>query len=171
MTSTPTPTRTPDERALAVVHEMLGIDAFARWLGVEILEAGLGHSVIRMTVRPEMVNGFNTSHGGIVFSFADSALAFCSNACGYVTVAVDCSVSYTRPVLPGHVLVARATEQSSTNTLAFCAVTVTNESEGGVTCGHFRGTVYRTRKRHAAYGWPDDSDARILSPTAAPEPA
>ena len=161
MTETPR-VPTPDERALAVVHEMLVTDAFSRWLGVEILEARHGHSVIRMTVRPEMVNGFHTSHGGILFSFADSALAFCSNACGYVTVAVDCSVSYTRPVLPGHVLVARATEQDSTNTLAFCAVTVTNESEGGVACGHFRGTVYRTKKRHPAYGWPDDTSASQL---------
>ncbi len=151
-----TPPPTPDERALAVANAMLATDAFSRWLGVEILEARLGHSVIRMTVRSEMVNGFGTSHGGIVFSFADSALAFCSNACGYVTVAVDCAVSFTRPVSPGHVLVARATEQDSTNTLAFCAVTITNESENGATCGHFRGTVYRTRKRHPAYGWPDD---------------
>ena len=56
------------------------MDAFSRWLGVEVLEAAPGHSRIRMTVRDEMVNGFGISHGGIVFSLADSALAFCRNA-------------------------------------------------------------------------------------------
>lgn len=147
--------RSPAQRARDVVEAMLTADAYARWLGVEVLEAGPGHSVIRMTVRPEMVNAFGTTHGGIVFGFADSALAFCTNAGGYVSVAVDCSVSYTRPVQPGHVLVARATEESTTNTLAFCGVTVTNESLDGAACGHFRGTVFRTRNRHPAYGWPD----------------
>lgn len=149
--------RSPAQRARDVVDAMLEVDAYARWLGVEVLEAGPGHSVIRMTVRAEMVNAFGTTHGGIVFGFADSALALCTNACGYVSVAVDCNVSYTRPVLPGHVLVARATEESTTNTLAFCGVTVTNESLNGAACGHFRGTVYRTRNRHPSYGWPDST--------------
>jgi acyl-CoA thioesterase len=127
---------------------MLAVDAFSRWLGVEILEAAPGHSRIRMTVRDEMVNGFGTSHGGIVFSFADSALAFCCNAGGYVTVAVDCMVSFTKPVRPGDTLEAIGTEESTTNTLAFCSVTVRNQDSDVV--GHFRGTVHRTRHKHAA---------------------
>jgi acyl-CoA thioesterase len=129
---------------------MLAVDAFSRWLGVEVLEAAPGHSRIRMTVRDEMVNGFGTSHGGIVFSFADSALAFATNAGGFVTVAVDCSVSYTRPVRPGDRLTALCTEESTTNTLAFCSVTVRNQDD--VAVGHFRGTVHRTRHRHPAAG-------------------
>jgi acyl-CoA thioesterase len=145
-----TATPTAEQRARAVVDEMLAVDAFSRWLGVEVLEAAPGHSCIRMTVRDEMVNGFGTSHGGIVFSFADSALAFATNAGGFVTVAVDCSVSYTRPVRPGDRLTALCTEESTTNTLAFCSVTVRNQDD--VAVGHFRGTVHRTRHRHPAAG-------------------
>ena len=141
---------TPEQRARAVVDDMLAVDAFSRWLGIEVLEAAPGHSRIRMTVRDEMVNGFGTSHGGIVFSFADSALAFGCNAGGFVTVAVDCSVSFTRPVRPGDRLTAVCTEESTTNTLAFCSVTVRNQDDAIV--GHFRGTVHRTRHRHAAAG-------------------
>jgi acyl-CoA thioesterase len=137
-----------DALARAVVNDMLAVDAFSRWLGVEILEAAPGHSRIRMTVRDEMVNGFGTSHGGIVFSFADSALAFCCNAGGFVTVAVDCTVSFTKPVRPGDTLEAIGTEESTTNTLAFCCVTVRNQHAEVV--GHFRGTVHRTRHKHAA---------------------
>lgn len=145
---TATPTR--EQRARAVVDEMLTVDAFSRWLGVEVLEAAPGHSLIGMTVRDDMVNGFGTSHGGIVFSFADSALAFATNAGGFITVAVDCSVSYTRPVRPGDRLTALCTEESATNTLAFCSVTVRNQDE--IIVGHFRGTVHRTRHRHPAAG-------------------
>ena len=134
--------------AREVVNDMLAVDAFSRWLGVEIVEAAPGHSRIRMTVRDEMVNGFGTSHGGIVFSFADSALAFCCNAGGFVTVAVDCTVSFTKPVRPGDTLEAIGTEESTTNTLAFCSVTVRNQHQEVV--GHFRGTVHRTRHKHAA---------------------
>ena len=132
----------------------MAVDAFSQWLGVEVLEAAVGRSVIRMTVRDDMVNGFGTSHGGIVFGLADSALAFATNACGIVSVAVDCTVSYTRPVHPGNVLTAEAVEESTTNSLAFCGVTVRNQADAIV--GHFRGTVYRTRGWHDAAG-PRDS--------------
>ncbi|HYW32611.1 MAG TPA: hotdog fold thioesterase [Gemmatimonas sp.] len=142
--------RTPEQAARVVVDDMLAVDAFSRWLGVEVLEAAPGLSRIAMVVRDEMVNGFGTSHGGIVFSFADSALAFCTNAGGFISVAVDCSVSYTRPVHPGDRLTATAVEESSTNSLAFCSVTVRNQHD--VAVGHFRGTVHRTRHRHTAAG-------------------
>ncbi|HYW32599.1 MAG TPA: hotdog fold thioesterase [Gemmatimonas sp.] len=142
--------RTPEQAARVVVDDMLAVDAFSRWLGVEVLEAAPGLSRITMVVRDEMVNGFGTSHGGIVFSFADSALAFCTNAGGFISVAVDCSVSYTRPVHPGDRLTATAVEESSTNSLAFCNVTVRNQED--VIVGHFRGTVHRTRHRHVSVG-------------------
>lgn len=133
-------------RANAVVDKMVASDAFSRWLGIEVLETRVGHSVVRMTVRDEMVNGFGTSHGGIVFSLADSAFAFATNAGGFVSVAIDCTVSYPAAVRPGDVLTAIATEESTTNKLAFCSVTVRNQINAAV--GHFRGTVYRTPKPH-----------------------
>ena len=135
-----------EANARAVVAKMVAVDAFSRWLGIEVLEAAVGHSVVRMTVRDVMVNGFGTSHGGIVFSLADSAFAFATNAGGFVSVAIDCSISYPAVVRPGDVLTAVATEESTTNKLAFCAVTVCNQND--IVVGHFRGTVYRTPKTH-----------------------
>jgi acyl-CoA thioesterase len=137
-----------DELAERVVSHLMVTDAFSQWLGVEILEAAAGRSVIRMTVRPEMVNGFGTSHGGIVFSLADSAFAFACNSHGQLAVAVDCSISFPTAVRPGDVLTATAIEQDRTNKLGFCEVTVRNHHD--VTVGHFRGTVYRTTREHLA---------------------
>jgi acyl-CoA thioesterase len=136
------------EQALAeaVVGKMLATDALSRWLGLEVLEIAPRRSTCRMVVRQEMVNGFGTSHGGIVFSLADSAFAFATNASGRLSVAIDCSISYPAAVHPGDVLTAVAVEESASNRLAFCDVTVRNQAETIV--GHFRGTVYRTAQEH-----------------------
>ena len=139
---------TAQELADAVLQKMLDADAFSRWLGVEMLEAAPGRSTIRMTVRPGMVNGFGTSHGGIVYSLADSAFAFAVNSTGNVTVAVDCTMSYPVSVAPGDTLTARAVEQTRTRNLAFCEVVV--ENQNGVVVGFFRGTAYRTSRLHFA---------------------
>lgn len=129
-----------------VVDQLMAADAFSRWLGIEVLEAGVGRSVLRMTVREEMVNGFGTSHGGIVFSLADSAFAFAINAGGTLSVAIDCTVSFPVAVRPGDVLTAIGIEDSTSNKLAFCVVTVRNQDD--VIVGHFRGTGYRTNRPH-----------------------
>ncbi len=133
-----------DLRARETVERLLVTDAFSRWLGVEVLEVAVGRAVLRMTVRPEMVNGFGTGHGGIVFAFADSALAFCTNSDGTISVALDCTISYPAAVLPGDVLIATGVRETTTNKIGFASVTVRNQDD--VVVGHFRGTVYRTHK-------------------------
>jgi len=61
---------------------MFANDDFSQWLGIEILETGLGKSKLRMTVRQEMTNGMDIAHGGISYSLADSCFAFASNSHG-----------------------------------------------------------------------------------------
>ncbi|WP_204310870.1 hotdog fold thioesterase, partial [Escherichia coli] len=58
---------------------MMQNDLFSQWLGIEVLDIQEGYSKIRMNVRPEMINGLGIVHGGIAFSFADSAFAFACN--------------------------------------------------------------------------------------------
>lgn len=137
-----------DEQSLAehVVHGMLARDEFSRWLGIEAVEIAPRRSVVRMTVRPEMVNGFGVAHGGIAYSLADSALAFASNTHGSITVAIENSISYPMAVRTGDVLTAIAEEESSTSRLGFFRVGVRNQREDLVAT--FRGTVYKTHKEH-----------------------
>lgn len=130
----------------AVVAHLMARDAFSQWLGLSVVEVAAGRSVLSMPVRDDMVNGFGTLHGGVLFALADSAFAFATNAGGWLSVAVDCTISYPVASRPGDVLRAIATEQSHTNRLAFCEVIVTNQDD--VTVGYFRGTVYRTTRPH-----------------------
>jgi acyl-CoA thioesterase len=134
-----------------VVAEMLEHDAFSRWLGLEVTNVAPNAATVRMTVRPEMVNGFGVCHGGIVFSLADSALAFASNTHGRVTVSVENSIRYPAPIAPGDVLTATAVQETAGRRLAFFNVTVTRD--GGDVVGLFRGTVYRTSREI----FPDDT--------------
>ena len=137
-----------DEQALAerVVAGMLAKDAFSKWLGIEALEIAPRRSTVRLRVRAEMVNGFGVSHGGVVYSLADSALAFACNTHGRVTVAIENSISYPQPVEVGDTLTAVAEEESFTNRLGYYRVTVRNQH--AVLVAIFRGTVYRTKRDH-----------------------
>ena len=132
--------------ALGVVNHMLLHDAFTRWLGAEVVDVGVGRCTLRMTVRDEMVNGFGVAHGGIAYSFADSAMAFACNGSGRVTVALDTAMSYPAAVMVGDALVAVAEEESATSKLAFYRVNVRNQDQALV--GIFRGTVYKTQRLH-----------------------
>lgn len=127
-----------------VVDRMYSNDAFSKWLGIERLEDGAGSSVLRMTVRKEMLNGFDIAHGGITYSLADSALAFASNGHGIQSVSIETSISHTKPVKQGDVLTAKAIEKNRTSKIGVYEVVITNQKEEIVAL--FKGTVYRTGK-------------------------
>ena len=43
-------------------------DVFSQWLGLKIDAVTEGSCRLHFTVRPDMMNGFKTVHGGILFS-------------------------------------------------------------------------------------------------------
>lgn len=132
--------------AEAVVRQMLARDAFSRWLGVELVTIRPRACTLRMKVRSDMVNGFGVSHGGIVYSLADSALAFASNTNGHVTVSVDNTISYPVAVQVGDDLIAVAEEETAGARLGFYRVTVARQD--GTVVGLLHATVYRTPQKH-----------------------
>ena len=135
------------EKSLAtkVVDEMYNNDPFSKWLGIERIEDGVGKSVLQMTVREEMLNGFAIAHGGITYSLADSALAFAANGHGIKSVSVETSISHTVAVKEGDVLTATAEEMSAQKKIAIYNIIVTNQKDDTVAL--FKGTVYRTSRK------------------------
>ena len=129
-----------------IVNKMLKHDEFSRWLGIEVLEIKPGYSKIKMKIRKDMLNGFHICHGGITFSLADSALAFASNNYGRISVALETSIAFPSPVYEGDELVAVAEEQSRGNSIGIYNVLIFNQA--GQKVGVFRGTVYRTKRKH-----------------------
>lgn len=127
-----------------VVDKMYNNDPFSKWLGIERIKDGPGESVLRMTVRKEMLNGFNIAHGGITYSLADSALAFASNGHGRMSVSVETSISHTESLKEGDIITATAKEMSLSNKIGIYHIEITNQDSKMVAL--FKGTVYRTSK-------------------------
>lgn len=128
-----------------VVSHMMEHDLFSQWLGVTVLEIKEGYSRIKMTVREEMINGFGIVHGGIPFSLADSAFAFACNNRNVLSVALDTSINFTKPVHVDDVLTAEAKELHNGRSTGLYHITITNQNNHLV--AQFKGLCYRTEKQ------------------------
>ena len=133
-----------DLLAQQVVKHMMQHDLFSQWLGIEVLEINEGYSKIKMTVRAEMINGFGIVHGGIAFSLADSAFAFACNNRNVLSVALDTSINFTKPVHIDDVLTAEAKELHNGKSTGLYHIIVKNQHDHAVAL--FKGTCFRTNK-------------------------
>jgi acyl-CoA thioesterase len=127
-----------------VVDYMMENDMFSKWLGISIIEINEGYSKIQMLVRPEMINGLGTVHGGIAFSFADSAFAFACNNRNILSVALDTSINFIKPIFVGDTLIGEAKEIHNGRSTGLYHITITNQNENIVAI--FKGTCFRTEK-------------------------
>ncbi|MEO7308347.1 MAG: hydroxyphenylacetyl-CoA thioesterase PaaI [Ferruginibacter sp.] len=132
--------KTPGE----VVAHMMEHDLFSQWLGIEVLDVKEGYSKIKMTVRKEMINGFGIVHGGIAFSLSDSAFAFACNNRNNLSVALDTSINFTKPVHVGDVLTAETKELHNGKSTGLYHITIKNQNDHIVAL--FKGTCFRTSK-------------------------
>ena len=133
------------EKAQKIVNTMINGDAFSKWLGIEVIKVSEGFCKLEMTVRDEMTNGFNIAHGGISYSLADSALAFAANSDGVQSLSIETTISHTKKVLSGDRLTAETKEISKNEKNAVYNISITNQEN--VEVAHFKGTVYRTKKK------------------------
>lgn len=115
-------------------------DAFARLLGIRLVEAGLGYAKTAMDLTDNLKNGAGIAHGGAVFTLADLAFALASNSHGKLSLAVAASISYIKAGT-GKTLFAEAREISLGPKMATYAITISNDA--GDTIAAFQGTVYR----------------------------
>ncbi|WP_407525237.1 hydroxyphenylacetyl-CoA thioesterase PaaI [Lacibacter sp. MH-610] len=127
-----------------VVNHMMQQDRFSQWLGIEVLEINEGFSKIKMTIREEMVNGFGIVHGGITFSLADSAFAFACNNRNQLSVALDTSINFIKPVHVGDELTAVASEVHNGKSTGLYHIEIFNQKNHMV--AQFKGLCFRTDK-------------------------
>ena len=134
-----------DSTAKRVVNHMMEHDLFSQWLGVEVLEVKEGYSKIKMTVRKEMINGFGIVHGGIAFSLADSAFAFACNNRNVLSVALDTTINFIKPVHVDDILIAEAKELHNGKSTGLYHINIMNQKEHLI--AQFKGLCYRTDKK------------------------
>jgi len=109
-------------------HHMFAQDAASKALGINIETIKPGCAIATMTVTDAMLNGYNTCHGGMIFSLADSAFAFACNSHNEAAVAAGCTIDFLRPGMLGDLLSAVATQQHQGKRSGIYYVEVTNQN-------------------------------------------
>jgi len=133
----------PHELAQAVGAAMYAVDAATQGLDMDVAEIAPGFARLTMRVRPDMLNGHQTCHGGFLFALADSAFAFACNSRNASTVASGCTIDFLAPGFAGDLLTAVAQERSLAGRTGVYDVTVTNQD--GRQLALFRGRSYRIK--------------------------
>jgi acyl-CoA thioesterase len=137
------PRAAPDAQRLAerAVEALFARDMASRMLGMHVVGVKPGHARLAMTVRPDMVNGHRICHGGLIFSFADSAFAASCNSHNESTVAAAASIDFLAPAYEGDELSAEAHELWRSRRSGLYEITVTNQR--GERIALFRGRSHR----------------------------
>jgi acyl-CoA thioesterase len=132
----------PEETADPVAA-MLAADRASAALGIEVLEHGPGWARAQMLVRPDMINGHDLAHGGLIFCLADTAFACACNGWGPVTVAAGAEISFLRAARVGDQLEATARVRSRSGRRGIYEVTV---RRGDDVIAEFRGRSSELRR-------------------------
>ena len=129
--------------AKAVGKRMYELDRASLALGMKLEDVAAGYGKMSMKIRPDMLNGHGTCHGGYIFTLADSAFAYACNSHNQVAVAAGCNIEYLRPVQEGDVLTATANQVALVGRNGISDIVVTNQH--GEIVATFRGKSVRIK--------------------------
>jgi acyl-CoA thioesterase len=121
---------------------MMQHDRASESLGMTVVVNEPGHSVVTMTIREDMLNGFAITHGGFVFALADTAFAIACNDGDLVTVAAGADITFLKATTAGDVLTATAIERAKSGRSGIYDVEVLDAD--GAIVAEFRGRSRRT---------------------------
>ncbi|NMG31784.1 hydroxyphenylacetyl-CoA thioesterase PaaI [Aromatoleum evansii] len=113
--------------------------------GIRFEAIGPGYAKVTMTVREDMLNGFDICHGGFITLLADTAFAYACNSGNEQTVASGISLDFMAPGRPGEVLCAEAKEVFAAGRTGVYDISVTNPK--GELIAVMRGKSYRLKGR------------------------
>jgi acyl-CoA thioesterase len=128
-------------RAERAAEALFARDTTAKLLGIHIVDVKPGGARVSMTVRPDMVNGHRSCHGGLIFTLADSAFAVSCNSHNQSSVAAAASIDFLAPAFEGDELSAEATELWQSGRTGIHEIKVTNQR--GKLIALFRGRSHR----------------------------
>jgi acyl-CoA thioesterase len=125
--------------------EMIARDRASAALGMQVLQSSPGAAVVTMRIREDMLNGFDVTHGGIVFALADTAFAIACNEDEQITLAAGADITFLKPTTAGQTLTATASIRAKSGRTGLYDVSVTDES--GEPVAEFRGRSHTTSRQ------------------------
>ena len=138
---------TPQQMADRVREGLFANDRASKAMGMQVLDVTPGQATVSMVVRPDMLNGHDTCHGGIIATLADSAFAFACNSHGEMTVASGFSIDLVAPAPLGDVLTARCMEVAKAGRTGVYDTDVSNQR--GERIAVFRGRSHTVKGKPA----------------------
>ena len=141
---------TPQQMADRVREGLFANDRASKAMGMQVLDVTPGQATVSMIVRPDMLNGHETCHGGIIATLADSAFAFACNSHGEMTVASGFNIDLVAPARLGDVLTARCTEVAKAGRTGVYDTKVNNQR--GERIAVFRGRSHTIQGKPAVAG-------------------
>ncbi len=132
-----------DPSVKKAIFQAVEKEPFARNLNIELVSLESGHSVVKMTYNPQMMdNIYARAHGGAIYALIDEAFETASQTDGTIAVALNVNVTYISSPEIGARLLGEARQISQTKKTSGYTIMVTDE-EGRLiaTC---QALAYRT---------------------------
>ncbi len=121
---------------------MYEVDRASQGLGITLERAEPGIAVTAMKVDPNQCNGLGVCHGGLIFTLADTAMAFATNADGSGSFATNAEIDFINPAHAGDELRATCNRLVHRGKASVNDVVVTNQDN--VVIAVFRGRTLST---------------------------
>ncbi len=146
--------------ARGALDALFRADPYARGLGIELVDWGLGWAEVTAVPTVERTNFLGSLHGGFAFSMADVALSYAGNSWGRMSLAISLEIQYVRAGAPGAALRARATCRSRSRRISSFAIDVLDDADRLVAT--LQGMNYRADGWHLGEDrWPEAWRARF----------
>lgn len=97
-----------DAKARRIAAYMLSREGTGPAWNIELEVANLGYTRLAMTLKPDMLNGMQIAHGGMIFALADTAFAYACNSANAASVAYNINATFLAAGQAGERLIAEA---------------------------------------------------------------
>ena len=138
----------PSDALSGPAMEMLAGDRASTGLGIRVTDASTGVAVATLEIEDHHCNGLGVCHGGFIFTLADTAMAFATNADGERAFATNAEIDFVEAARPGDVLTATCRRILTRSRSGISDAVVTNQR--GDTIAVFRGRTLATRQSTAS---------------------
>ena len=118
-------------------------DKYAMSLGFNIESGEPGKSIVKVELNENLLNGVGIPHGGLIYSLCDFSGAVATNAHGFVSLSIDCSITYLNQA-KGKFLIAKAKEINRSRRISHITMDVYDELDTYIATA--KGTYYITEK-------------------------
>jgi acyl-CoA thioesterase len=116
----------PKEILKEIFEKISSEDAFARLIGMKLIEVQPGYARSTIPITDETINMYKMAHGGAIFSVADQACEAAGNSFGEPAVALQHNIHFVAAGKSGDLLKATAKVTNRSNRIGLIEFEVRN---------------------------------------------